>query len=784
MDGIHSMMRIISIQTLKSFRRVLSLPLLVLSVSVCAYAQDSTAPSDPGREVSSPGAPTGLYLYFEPEISDSIKQRQKETGNIWNRHSPLKKLSLEGPPFYIQSLRGEALSAFEMDLALHDLKEWNPLLKIDRRHMLLAAAMVRILNLQMAAKETYTRLRSERIDFAKRQLAHEVATMEMMDPFLGRRAAILYKIKMLSGLTFDLENFYHWGQVDDALIDDHFESVKNKFIDQNPQDPKRAEIEFDAYVQVVRDQLNEFLKNYPELRVKWNVGEASSSNQSSDYSSYRPLIDFEDIRISFEDNGPYEDRNSVLAETLRQLRLVLARVQESVSQYSMQVPLQTGEGLYAYLYANRGFTVDFNSRYPSTIKYVQLLDKSPWEPVRIYIPRTKIPEDDEQITEVIFDALNPLYLRRSYLSELKDYGIHYYVENGGFFGRPRLESTAKIPEYRQALERIEPRWNEIVDSYKKRTNGYSPDQRYEKYAQLKLSFLDLKVFEEIGEAELSVRFQGHLQKYFYKVSQELLKAYSFELSKTNFKTIQEAMRMGYSFESAERRLFDIRNVGLLELASEVGESLGIEISPNENDIHIWGFEGSLFEIDSKIRRKAEDDDKGEIYAGIALDYIQKYRSGKKPIFDVFPIPVLTAENEKILRLMIVSDYKVNDYYALDEREGPGSDIIQHQIRSEIMAPREKEALAILLRGFLDQTTEWRTFPESWGQVHEWANTAKSKDELLMSVGPDNVYSIIELAARMEHFRIKREDLWWQTDIIRPRNRQGSPTLDFGSGIRY
>lgn len=655
--------------------------------------------------------PMIFRILYVPKIAEATTQRQEATKSR-DSWGPLKASRLDGPGFHIKTV-DQNVSLSDLKSAEQDLKAHSPHARFSGAEIVLARALAPMMAMQIRASDWYPRLSSERLQFAFEVFQHYAHRATKKEKYLGRRHYVLNQITEGLQLPFNLNDFVLHGRFQSDRLEQYFSGILN-LLEQGNED---AEQEFRDYLFGLATKLRAAI-DPRGLRVSWQ--------------EYRI---FEDTQAPLQ----IETADLETSEDLQSIRLVIEQLCERAIAAAKTLPKVAWEDYYAFIYADQGFELNYNSAPGSYLTSRRLdLGESSLPAMRIELNPETIEISELGIKKVIFDQVNPFYLTEAFRREFAQRLIE----------APRNPFDEK-PSFGRAFHRKEAHRSDIENLYAERLQD--PLHRIDLAKSWRFRWWQaaIPLPEDFDESLLSSYYRELYDEQMRMLQQELRPLYESEARQAGYEDVNEAATQGFSFSNSLRHLPELRAEAFQRMIARMSDRLMMAEALIENP----QLEGPLSSINEGLvlSLSAQAKAVGRTLTEFAAREIQSHRQAL-PLHNF----VKVTEGSDQLIIWMPEQIEITD---LIDLYGDDHDLY-FEYEKEITDQRTLAAYLIGIEEFVDPQIQYFD-----GRGTDWEDKLpSSQEELMDALRPESALRVLELAALIEHRRCLREDRWWQNDF--------------------
>jgi len=653
-----------------------------------------------------------VRLKFHPVVTDEIKERQKTT----DLGGPLGPSTIR--ELGIHNVEG-LISDADLSMAFKTLDEKYFLPPGSPSNLLFSLIASKVLAMQTRSADWHANFRRERIEFVDRELSYRAQNLFKKDPWKARRAYILRLINKEARIPFALEKLVNAeGLLDAKALEKEFSKIKTILRMQKLDVDK----EFNDYIQTICGKWNEFIKESPQgFKASWK--------------GYRLLSQEPDLEIRLRKPSEVNSKSSV---SMAILSLVEA-VDSAIRQHAKRTPIQAFEIIYGYFLLNPETEIDLNAPREYNQSIYSELGATRVPPQLIRPQLGKEPIDQFELSQLIFDTFNPVYLDEIFNQEFVAWG-------------ERSSSRYRGTKYKVAgIDRPQ-----IEQFYRERTDGKSPDQRYQKRFRIRFVRADLELPSDFERAKVNQYFANAYAQAFSDLGEKMSARYEKEAAARGFKDLESAAKEGFSFPQSQEELPDARQESFSRFVAEIAPHLLAKNVQQQEFI----LEGSWEEIQQSANLLFGD---GSSRVSSFLNEFRKKEltgSGKRSLLSIENELVETPE-QLHLYVWTVPEAKVLEHLPLF---GPNP-YLYSDIERELASGIWDESFRLLFEELFATSFDYLAHSDS-----KMGETFPTKQDLFKSLKGSDIPSILKNAAYLAHDQISQSGDWRREVFIRRKAR--------------
>jgi hypothetical protein len=670
----------------------------IFSLVLICWCSLSTAVKAQGADL--------VRIRFSPDITQETKDR-------------LQSMELDSSPFTKPDARYlgiHDLDAFisEDDLAraqeIIQARGWDP---GSPARVLLTIGLSRVLSMQVRAADWHTEFRPERIEYVRRDLEHRVDQEMSADRIKGRRIYLLRQLNKELRLPFQLEKLFNEaGLLQVKQLHREFDRVKKILAAQGLP----VESEFQEYLKVLLEKWNSFAEqNVDGFEIDW--------------SGYRPLEKEAPLTILFSPN-PNLTTERQLSVALLQL---IESLDRSLRRFTQTTPIGAFENLYGFFLMNPEPTVNLNEPIEANRNISSKLGFTSVPPQALKTTPQTAPINDEELTRLIFDTFNAAYLEEVFLRELEDWGFR----NSRDYQKSRLS--------------LQPHRREIENFYAQRTDGQTPDQRYQREFELKLIKFSFLLDQKFERSKANVYFRDAHKSLFRHIAESLGRAYHEEAVAAGFRDSQEAAGRGFLFPQSKASLKDLRRSALENLAEEMKPHLS-SLKMDRQEFVISGTWENIREQARLLLNENSD----RVLSSLEAFRKSELSGGSRQLINIDNELVELAEGPQLSLWGFLSARVLKHDSLFDPQN-----YLYGQIEDELRNQRSDQAYLELFEDFLRPQLQYMAPPST-----RMRQNYDSLKDIFAEIKSTELAQIIRHAAQIEHQRMMASGHFGRTTFFR------------------
>ncbi len=401
-------------------------------------------------------------------------------------------------------------------------------------------------------------------------------------------------------------------------------------------------------------------------------------------------------------------------------------VDQQVKEFSYETPLQSYEDIYSFLLVTPEFEIDLNK--PTAVNQSLFSELGPTNlpPQEFRILPEKAPADDAELRELIFDQFNRAYLEEIFRLEFTAYG------------------ERNFSEFRVARNKPLPGRHEVEAFYKERTDGRSPDQRYQSQFEFEIARVEFRLPKEFEHEKASSYYKDAYQRVFGKMGERLAQAYEAEAAAAGYKDLEEASSRGFLFTNSLSKLPKWREESLRDLVNQLqGQIDAADLKENR-----FVFSGEWEKLQEQVNLVFGD---GSPRAKESIISFHRHElSGNQNRKLLYIENELYEDNEgPVLVVWSIISAKVLEHTPLFKQEEYLYGEIERELQSRLM----DSAFLELFKRMIRSSTQY--VPQADGSLAKYSKL----DDLLDSLSASDLSQIIQNASAIEHERLLRTGEW-------------------------
>jgi hypothetical protein len=567
--------------------------------------------------------------------------------------------------------------------------------------------------MQVRAADWHTEFRPERIEYVRRDLEHRVDQEMSADRIKGRRIYLLRQLNKELRLPFQLEKLFNEaGLLQVKQLHREFDRVKKILAAQGLP----VESEFQEYLKVLLEKWNSFAEqNVDGFEIDW--------------SGYRPLEKEAPLTILFSPN-PNLTTERQLSVALLQL---IESLDRSLRRFTQTTPIGAFENLYGFFLMNPEPTVNLNEPIEANRNISSKLGFTSVPPQALKTTPQTAPINDEELTRLIFDTFNAAYLEEVFLRELEDWGFR----NSRDYQKSRLS--------------LQPHRREIENFYAQRTDGQTPDQRYQREFELKLIKFSFLLDQKFERSKANVYFRDAHKSLFRHIAESLGRAYHEEAVAAGFRDSQEAAGRGFLFPQSKASLKDLRRSALENLAEEMKPHLS-SLKMDRQEFVISGTWENIREQARLLLNENSD----RVLSSLEAFRKSELSGGSRQLINIDNELVELAEGPQLSLWGFLSARVLKHDSLFDPQN-----YLYGQIEDELRNQRSDQAYLELFEDFLRPQLQYMAPPST-----RMRQNYDSLKDIFAEIKSTELAQIIRHAAQIEHQRMMASGHFGRTTFFR------------------